>query len=138
MEAREAQPGDWKRIEELHAAGGYKFELPPADEIAAAYVVVEDGKIVAWAAGQLQFEVFDVVDFGLSPHRRIDALRRLHPPLAKKAQKLGAVRATANIDPTYPALTKRLLKFGWVKPLWTQVSIRIDAVLGKEDKSKCA
>jgi hypothetical protein len=136
MKARKAKAKDWKRIEELHAAGGYQFDLPSADEIASAYVVVEDGKIVAWAAGQLQLEVFDVVDFGLSPHRRMDALRRLHLPLAKKARNLGAVKATANIDPTYPALTRRLMKFGWVKPLWEQVSIRIDAVTGK--KKTCA
>jgi len=133
MNVRTAEPGDWERIKELYVAGGYKFELPTDDGIEAAYVVTEDGKIVGWAAGQPQWEIFAVVDMALSPHRRMDAFFHLHVPLAKAARRVGVVKVTANIDETYPALAKRLMKFGWVKPLWTQMSLRIDAVLGKEN-----
>ena len=133
MEARPAQPGDWTRIKELYVAGGYKFDLPTEDEIRGAHVVVEDGKIIGWAAGQPQWEIFAVVDMALSPHRRMDAFLHLHVPRAKAARRVGVVKVSANIDETYPALAKRLMKFGWVKPLWTQMSLRIDAVLGKEN-----
>jgi hypothetical protein len=129
MEPREATNLDFEAIRAIHKRMGYPFELPRLSGVRGMRVIEEDGEIVAMAGWERAAHVVCVLDahWG-SPHRRLEALRLLHQPLARSVLKDGVEYAFSFLDPRWPQFGKRLMNLGWEHKLWAAYQIRRETI----------
>jgi hypothetical protein len=117
MRHRAATSQDWKQIEEMHAQAGYGFQLP--EELKGAHVVEEDGIIIAAGGYELAAQIVAVLNPEIiSPHRKLEAIKALHAPLAREVLAHDIKSVYAFCDPQFIGFEKRLMRLGWSRKMW--------------------
>lgn len=119
MRVRAATAEDRRRIEMLHARAAYGYKLPGANAVIGEQVVEEDGEILAYAGIEPTAQVVMAMDAELrGPHRRMEAMKLLHAPLAKAVLGSNAQEVYAFLDPQFHGFGGRMMKMGWGAKLW--------------------
>lgn len=117
MHIRIATSGDWEQIKDAHRRANYGFKLPGM--LFGTHLVEEDGQIIAAAGYQPVAQVVAVVEPDcVSPHKRLEALKALHTPLARLVLEAGFDSVFAFCDPQFRSFDKRLMKLGWSRKIW--------------------
>lgn len=120
MRIREFRKTDVPRLREIHAREAYGFRFPETRELFAKFTVTtDDGQIVGFAGAERTVQIYGIFDstWG-SPHQRMDAIVKLHKPLAAKVREKKFKTAHVWIDPKHPRFGERLMRMGWAKALW--------------------
>ena len=118
MHMRVAWPEDLDAIRAIHQRAGYGFHLPDLSTLQALHIVEEDGRILAGAGYQITAQMVGVIAPELSPHRRLEALRLLHPAIAKALLRSPVQEAYSFLDPQFKNFGKRMMAMGWSRKLW--------------------
>lgn len=118
--SRRLRKSDIPVLREIHRKAGYGFEFPDLKGMIGAEVIEdEEGKVVGFAAAQLEAQIVGIFDpsWG-TPGERMRVFASLHVPIAEKLRKRGVREAYVACDPKYSSFGRRLMSFGWRKALW--------------------
>ena len=109
-------------MRQIHQRAGYDFELP--ENMVDAYVMEDEGRIVALAGAEICAHVFMVIDptWG-SPHRRMELIESFHWPISADLLKRGIQRAVIWCEPRYKSFVRRMRWLGWALHVWPCMTI---------------
>lgn len=133
MTERDVRPEDYPHLVELFQKQSFEYELPDFGEpqfIARKVIVDESGTPVMAVCARRTVELYLLGDPGWkTPRWRYEALKLAHEAMRKELVRLGIQDVHAWLPPQVAkSFGRRLMNdFGWVRPLWTDFSAKVDS-----------
>lgn len=95
-----------------------QYAFPLSADLRGVQVAEEDGEIIAIAGYEVALQIVAVVNHGVGPARRLQALKALHGAVAPAVLESGAKSVFSFCDPRFRGFLKRMMRMGWNCKLW--------------------